>query len=71
MIAAGKHVLVEKCFAMNEHEATEMVEAARKKVVRSPSTLSCTLAVNVTTVFQSMSPWWAYDGSLSPPQSCW
>ncbi len=32
MIDAGKHVLVEKCFAMNAREATEMVEAAKEKV---------------------------------------
>ncbi len=32
MIDAGKHVIVEKCFAMNAREATEMVEAAKQKV---------------------------------------
>ena len=32
MIDAGKHVIVEKCFAMNVREATEMVEAAKEKV---------------------------------------
>ena len=32
MINAGKHVLVEKPFAMNEKEARRMVDAARNKV---------------------------------------
>ncbi len=32
MIAAGKHVLVEKPFAMNEREARKMIKVAKKKV---------------------------------------
>ena len=33
MIDAGKHVLVEKPFAMNEKEARKMVQAAKAKVL--------------------------------------
>ena len=32
MVAAGKHVLIEKPMAMNHTEAAEMVEAAKKQV---------------------------------------
>ena len=41
MIAAGKHVLVEKPFAMNEKEARKMVHAAKKKVRILPSDIIC------------------------------
>ena len=41
MIAAQKHVLVEKCFAMNEQEAKEMIDAARQQVRMAQRLIFC------------------------------
>ena len=56
MIAAGKHVMVEKCFAMNEGEAAEMIDAARKQVrLASAITQSnaCAIETHLSTLLRS------------------
>ena len=58
MIGAGKHVLVEKPFAMNEKEARKMVHAAKKKVTYALGMHACGSGDVFPTVGKS-------EGSLS------